>query len=115
MDESFSLEYYDRIFGHRGPEFWELMLALEEQLESYADDLGPVLAARDRRALTRLRHSHRPLVLNLKLNRLHSLEAQIAEAVEQGTSNVPLDVLSGLFQEEAHNLAHRLAKLRQAL
>lgn len=113
MESAYSLEYFDRIFGQRGPEFWELLTALEEQLESYANDLRPVVAARDSSALARLRHTHRPLVENLGLSRLQALEGEIREAVESGAPDERLRSLAERFEGYARALARDLSGERK--
>ena len=113
MEPSFSLEYYDRIFGRRGREFCELVEALAVQLESYVDDLGPLLAARDRPSLSRLRHSHRPMVLNLRLERLRAVEAEIVGALDVEAPTEQMDVLARRFADEARTILRGLAEIHQ--
>ncbi len=110
----FPLEYYDRIFSRHGPEFWELVKALEDQLESYAGDLTAAVAGRDATVLSRLRHSHRPAVINLRLTRLRALETEIADAIGQNAPKPQLDALVGRFTAEVRNVALSLAEIRQA-
>jgi HPt (histidine-containing phosphotransfer) domain-containing protein len=113
MDQLVSLEYYDRIFSRRGPEFRELVRALEEQLESYAKDLGGALASRDWGTVSRLRHSHRPAILNLRLNRVQALETEIAEAIANEAPIAELEALAQRFATEVRNVTRSLAESRQ--
>lgn len=116
MDQPFSLEYYDKIFGRRSPEFWALVAALEDELESYARELPNAVASRDREALSRLRHSHRPAIVNLRLGQLRSLEAELLAAFEAGLPSGTLDALALRLAGEIHNVTRGLAEgRRQAL
>ena len=97
------MAYYDRIFGVRSPAFFELLQALVEEIEDYGDSFGPILASGDAEALTRLRHTHQPLVENLKLTTLAALEDE-AKMV----STLDLADLQARFSKEAHRLADLL-------
>jgi len=112
MDQPFSLEYYDRIFGRRGPEFWELVSALSEELEKYAQDLGQALRSRDRESFTRLRHTYRPVVLNLDLTNLRALETEIAQAFATEEPAEMLAALASQFHDEAQDIARVLSQIR---
>jgi hypothetical protein len=103
MGASFSLEYYDRIFGVRSPAFFELLQALVEELEDYGASFGPTLASGDPEALTRLRHTHQPLVENLKLATLAALEEEA-----RSVSVLDLPDLQTRFSREARRLADLL-------
>jgi hypothetical protein len=96
--ETPSLDYFDRIFDRRGAEFWELVAALEDELTSYAADLGPLVAARDGAGLARLRHSHRPLVENLRLAGTRSLEQELRQALDEGAPGTRLEDLVGQLE-----------------
>jgi HPt (histidine-containing phosphotransfer) domain-containing protein len=110
--EAPSLEYFDSIFDGRGPEFWELVAALEVELASYGDELHQAVAARDQEALARLRHSHRPLVRNLGLEELAALEQHLRLALEAGAAKERLAELTGEFQARVSSLAGALGNLR---
>ena len=112
MEPLYSLEYFDRIFGCRGPEFWELIEALEAQLESYAADLPTVLVSRKPGALADLRHSHSPMVENLRLNELRALEREIRDALENRVPDNCLSDLSAKFGAHARLVVQALASER---
>ena len=112
MGTDYSLAYFDRIFGRRGPEFWELVAALEDQLGAYAADLREALAARDADALSRLRHTHRPVVENLELEDLLDLEQEARRSVEEGASDDGLASLADRFAGRLQNLARALGEER---
>jgi len=108
MGPSFSLEYYDRIFGARTPAYQELLFALSAELEDYAANLGPILDSGDASALSRLRHAHRPLVQNLNLTGLQALEAEIRQAVDAGALRAQLADQEARFVHEARVVARLL-------
>ena len=110
--ETPSLEYFDTIFGARGPEFWELVDALVAELQSYAEDLGPLVASRDRAGLARLRHSHRPLVENLGLKELAAIEQTLRTALDDELPEARLAELLGEFQFHSRVAAQVLGDTR---
>lgn len=113
MDSLFSLEYYDRIFGRRGPQFWALVSALEEELESYAEELPTVVTSRDRTALARLRHAHRPVLVNLRLDHLRALETQVMAALDANLPTATLQILARRFGDEIRGVKQTLAESRR--
>ncbi len=112
MDPSFSLEYYDRIFRRRTPEFWELIAELSRELQVYAENLERALLAQDRQEFSRLRHSYRPVILNLELGNLRSLETAIAQAFEEEASAELLAALALRFRDQAEDVARTLSQIR---
>ena len=106
------MEYYDRIFGDRSPAYDELIQALADELEDYAASLGPTLKTGDPEVLARLRHSHLPLVENLKLSGLQAWEAEVKNALEAGMSRSKLADLESRFVQEARTLASALISVR---
>jgi len=108
MDVSYSLRYYEQLFDGRTTEFWELVSALEQQLEAYAADLSKVLATKDRAALARLRHTHRPMIENLALVSLKALEAEVKRALDEDLSSQILQDLADQFALEARSVARSL-------
>lgn len=111
MGTSYSLEYYDRIFGSRTPAYEELLQALSEELLEYADSLGPTLEMDDPVALSRLRHAHRPLVENLGLLPLYQVEEDLRRAVEEGRRSQVVGLAARLI-EEARAVAAELTSER---
>lgn len=105
MGPSYSLDYYDRIFGSLSPAYRELLQALADELEDYAACLAPVLSSADPQALSRLRHSHRPLVENLKLEGLRCLEERVQTALETGAPAPVLAEAAAQLEAEARSLA----------
>jgi hypothetical protein len=111
MEPSFSLEYYDRIFGVRGDEFWELVQALRDELESYIDELAAAANARDLQALSQLRHMHRPITMNLHLDDLRALETATADAVRTKMTSEHLRALVQDFELHARAVIQGLGDL----
>lgn len=102
----YSLNYYESLFPTRGPGFEELVEALAQELEDYARDLSVgVDAGWGASELARVRHSHRPLVVNLGLHDLEDLEGRVAGALGSG-----LDASGAVtaFVDEARSLAREL-------
>lgn len=109
MEPSYSLAYYLNILGGRTGAFVELVEALADELEDYAlTAAGPLSRGGDPGALGRLRHSHRPLVLNLKLDRLAVLEDEARRAVAEGLPDQDLGVLAGRIAAECQAVARAL-------
>lgn len=95
MEPSYSLAYYERIFGGvRGPTYRELVDALADELDDYASAVEAwARTGAPAEALASLRHAHRPLVLNLALNDVRTLEDQLRLAAE--AQDPALEVLGG--------------------
>ena len=111
MDAGFSLEYFDRIFGDRSPEFWELVEALREELKGYAEEFPAAVRKGDLQTLAQLRHMHRPLTINLGLDRLRALESQTSDEIRSRASPERLEELSREFSVVARKVAQGLEDL----
>lgn len=108
-----SLAYYDRIFGHvRGPAFWELVDALAEELDEYANAVtgatldGPTAAA--------LRHAHQPLVQNLGLGTLAEAEQRLKAAVDApgaSAARESAEALASVARQTAQTLRDQSASV----
>lgn len=107
MEPAYRLTYYDRIFPSRGPAFWELVSALADELDDYAQSIDRWEPLGTEADLARLRHSHRPLVLNLELTALASLEAdlRVAAAVPGSRDRRPAaEALAALARQTSEAL-----------
>lgn len=101
----YSLNYYESLFPDRGPGWEELVEALAQELGDYAREVsegcrvgwGPD-------DLARVRHSHRPSVVNLELHVLADLETNLAAAL--GTNREAAEATA--FVDEARALAREL-------
>jgi len=108
---SYSLDYYEALFGSRTPEFWELVSALIDELSLY----GAVVTSRaeegDQAEVSRLRHSHRPLVENLRLETVSLLEEELKQAMDEENPETRLN-LAGSLAIEVLSVARALTSER---
>ena len=79
---SYSLDYFEALFGSRTAEFWELVSALIEELSGYGAGVRSEAEAGNRAEVARLRHDHRPLVENLRLATVRLLEEELLQAMD---------------------------------
>ncbi len=108
MEPAFSLDYYDHIFGERGEEFWELVQAVRDELERYPEELARAAGSRDLQALSRLRHAHRPMMINLSLEDLRTLETNVDGAIRTGAPSEQLSLLVEEFEHRARTVVQDL-------
>jgi len=94
----YSLVYFEDLFGGRNPGFWELIGALAEELDGYAREL-PQAVNQGPEAVARIRHDHRPAVVNLGLEDLCAREEALKRALEAG--DVPPALVQGITDEAA--------------
>lgn len=106
MEPQIDLSYYQRIFGSGHPGWAGILGALADELDSYGDLVGPRVLEQDAVGLTKLRHEHHPLVVNLGLVDLQGLETQLRESL--GESGGEQETLVRTFSELCHRSARVL-------
>ena len=91
---TYSLAYFEEIFGSRTPEFRELLGILLDMLQFYHDNYPAIARRNDAQELHLFRHKHVTLVENLQLFRLKELAHQVSDLDEASRESNILEVVA---------------------